>query len=116
MQTQVRLTVRDDRLTESFTLECAPRDAEIDSVVAQVVAAVRELEPDLVGLSSLLTTTMPQQKAIIEELSSTGLRDGVKVIIGGAPVTQDWANEIGADGYAPNAAEAVEVAKALVGA
>ena len=82
----------------------------------EVVEAVRELEPDLVGLSSLLTTTMPQQKAIIEELTSAGLRDGVKVIIGGAPVTQDWATEIGADGYAPNAAEAVEVAKSLVSA
>lgn len=80
-----------------------------------VVEAVRELEPDLVGLSSLLTTTMPEQKAIIEELAGAGLRDGVKVMVGGAPVTADWATEIGADGYAPNAAEAVEVAKSLIG-
>jgi len=82
----------------------------------EVVEAVRELQPELVGLSALLTTTMPQQQIIIEELTSAGLRDGVKVIIGGAPVTDEWAASIGADGYAPNAAEAVDVALALVSA
>lgn len=79
-----------------------------------VVDAVREIEPDLVGLSALLTTTMPEQRSIIEDLTAAGLRDGVKVMVGGAPVTNDWATEIGADGYASNAADAVDVARSLI--
>jgi methanogenic corrinoid protein MtbC1 len=79
----------------------------------QVVAAVREIRPQLVGLSSLLTTTMPEQKRTIDELEAAGLRSEVKVMVGGAPVTQQWADEIGADGYAPNAAEAVQLALSL---
>lgn len=76
----------------------------------RIVEAVRDLQPRFVGLSALLTTTMPEQKAVIEALEEAGLRSQVKVLVGGAPVTQEWAERIGADGYAPNAPEAVRVA------
>lgn len=81
----------------------------------RVVEAVREIKPKLVGLSSLLTTTMPEQKRTIDSLQAAGLRSDVKILVGGAPVTQAWADEIGADAYAPNAAEAVNVALSLLG-
>ncbi len=80
----------------------------------QIVEAVRELKPKIVGLSALLTTTMSEQQTVIEELQAAGLRDQVKVMVGGAPVTQEWAERIGADGYAPNAPDAVDVALSLV--
>lgn len=80
----------------------------------KIVEAVRELQPRLVGLSALLTTTMPEQQAVIEALEEAGLRSEVKVMVGGAPVTQEWADRIGADGYAPNAPEAIKVALELV--
>ena len=79
------------------------------------VNKVRELKPDILGLSALLTTTMPEQKKVVEALESEGLRAGVKVLIGGAPVNGEWAAAIGADGFAENAIEAVKVAKELVG-
>jgi corrinoid protein of di/trimethylamine methyltransferase len=79
-----------------------------------IVEAVRELNPRFLGLSALLTTTMPEQQAVIEALEEAGLRSQVKVLVGGAPVTQEWADRIGADGYAPNAPEAVRVALELV--
>ena len=82
----------------------------------KIVEAVRELQPRFVGLSALLTTTMPEQQAVIEALEEAGLRSQVKVLVGGAPVTQEWADRIGADGYAPNAPEAVRVALDLVAA
>jgi 5-methyltetrahydrofolate--homocysteine methyltransferase len=78
-------------------------------------AAVKEHNAQVVGLSALLTTTMPAMKTTIEALKKAGLNT-VKVIIGGAPITQEFANEIGADGYAPDAASAVDVAKQLVAA
>jgi len=78
-------------------------------------AAVREHNAQVVGLSALLTTTMPAMKTTIEALKKAGLNT-VKVVIGGAPITQEFANEIGADGYAPDAASAVDVAKQLVAA
>ncbi len=81
-----------------------------------IVEAVRELKPRFVGLSALLTTTMPEQQTVIEALEEAGLRSSVKVLVGGAPVTQEWAERIGADGYAPNAPEAVRVALDLVAA
>ena len=70
---------------------------------------------NIIGMSALLTTTMVEMKGIIEALDEAGLRDQAKVIIGGAPVTQKYADEIGADGYAPNASAAVEIAKTLLG-
>jgi 5-methyltetrahydrofolate--homocysteine methyltransferase len=79
------------------------------------VAAVQEHQPQLLGMSALLTTTMPGMKATIEALQEAGLRDAVKIMIGGAPVTAAFAEQIGADAYAPDAATAVDVARSLVG-
>jgi 5-methyltetrahydrofolate--homocysteine methyltransferase len=86
-----------------------------DVPAERIVEAVRELEPSIVGLSSLLTTTVPEQRTVIQALEEAGLRRAVKVMVGGAPVTEDWAKQIGADGYAPNAPEAVKVALQLAG-
>lgn len=83
---------------------------------AQFVAAVREHEAQIVGMSALLTTTLPRMKETINALSAAGLRDAVKVMVGGAPVTAAYAAEVGADGYGANAGMAVERAKALLGA
>ena len=77
------------------------------------VAAIREHQPQLLGLSALLTTTMPAMKDTIEALEEAGLRDSVKIMVGGAPLTAAFAKEIGADGYAPDAASAVDVARDL---
>jgi 5-methyltetrahydrofolate--homocysteine methyltransferase len=79
------------------------------------VAAARENSANLVALSALLTTTMENMRVTIGELAQHGLRGGVKVMVGGAPVTQRYADEIGADGYAPDAATAVGLARKLVG-
>jgi 5-methyltetrahydrofolate--homocysteine methyltransferase len=79
------------------------------------VAAVKEKGAQVLGMSALLTTTMVEMKGIIQAIEEAGLRDKVKVVIGGAPVTQKFADEIGADGYAPNASAAVEVTKKLLG-
>ncbi len=78
------------------------------------VEAVREHQPQLVGMSALLTTTMVQMKATMEALEEAGLRESVKIMVGGAPVTDVYAREIGADAYAPDAASAVDVARELV--
>lgn len=80
------------------------------------VDAVKEHKPDVLGMSALLTTTMPQMGEVINALKEAGIRDQVKVMVGGAPVTEEYAEEIGADGYAPNAATAVDKAKELLNA
>ena len=80
----------------------------------QFVAAVREHSPAIVGMSALLTTTLPHMAETLAALEEASLRDGVKVMVGGAPVTQAFADELGADGYGANAGMAVERAKALV--
>ncbi len=79
------------------------------------VEAAKEHSPEIVGLSALLTTTMPAMKTTVDALKDAGLT-GVKVMIGGAPITQKYADEIGADGYAPDAASAVDIATAMVAA
>jgi 5-methyltetrahydrofolate--homocysteine methyltransferase len=79
------------------------------------VQAVREHEPALIGLSALLSTTMPMMKATLDALRAADLYDRVKVMVGGAPVNQAWADEIGAHGYAPDAVSAVDCARRLVG-
>jgi corrinoid protein of di/trimethylamine methyltransferase len=79
------------------------------------VAAVREHSPRIVGMSALLTTTLPRMAETIAALKDAGLRADLKVMVGGAPVTEAWAEEIGADGYGANAGMAVERAKELVG-
>ena len=83
---------------------------------AAFVTAAKEHGADLIGMSALLTTTLPRMAETIAALKEAGLRDSVKVMVGGAPVTQAWADEIGADGYGANAGMAVERAKELVGA
>jgi corrinoid protein of di/trimethylamine methyltransferase len=90
-------------------------DIGCDVAVDAFVAKVKEQKPDLLLLSALLTTTMPNQQKTIEALKAAGLRDGVKVMIGGAPTTRAWADEIGADGYSEDAIEAVVTAKQLLG-
>ena len=77
------------------------------------VAAVREHQPQIIGMSALLTTTLPHMGETIQALKDAGLREQVKVMVGGAPVTQGWADEVGADGYGANAGMAVERAKGL---
>ena len=79
------------------------------------VAAVKEHQPQIIGMSALLTTTLPHKSETIALLKDEGLRDSVKVMVGGAPVTAAYAEEIGADGYGANAGMAVERAKELVG-
>lgn len=79
------------------------------------VDKVKELKPDFVLLSALLTTILPAQKDVIDSLKRAGIRENVKVLVGGAPVSPDWANQIGADGYGENAIGAVDLAKKLIG-
>ena len=88
-------------------------DLGIDVAPEKFVDAVKNQGCAVVGLSALLTTTMPQMKNIIEAINEAGV--DAKVMIGGAPVTQNYADEIGADGYAPDAASAVDMAKQLIG-
>ena len=87
-----------------------------DVAVAKFVEYVKENDADIVGISSLMTTTMPGMEAVIVKLNEEGIRDKVKVMVGGAPVSPAFAVKFGADGYSRNAIEAVEVAKKLVGA
>jgi len=88
-------------------------DLGADVEPAAFVNAVREHQPNLLGMSALLTTTMVNMKATIEALEEAGLRDSVEIMIGGAPVTAAYAEQIGADAYAPDAASAVDVAREL---
>ena len=90
-------------------------DVGCDVSVETFIATVRETNADLLLLSALLTTTMPNQQKTIEALKAAGLRDSVKVMIGGAPTTRAWAEEIGADGYSEDAIEAVATAKSILG-
>jgi 5-methyltetrahydrofolate--homocysteine methyltransferase len=87
----------------------------VDVAPDRFLAAVREQRPEILGLSALLTTTMTAMKATLEALAGAGVRDRVKVMIGGAPVTEGYAQAIGADGYADNAASAVDLARRLIG-
>jgi len=86
----------------------------VDVSVEMFIAKAREMEPHIIGLSALLTTTMPEQRKVITQLNEEGLRHKVKVMVGGAPVDKQWADSIGADGFAENAIEAVSLAKTLV--
>ena len=90
-------------------------DLGMDVEPEKFAEAVREHNPDIVGMSALLTTTMLAMKDTIEVLQEEGLRDNVKVIVGGAPVTSEFADEIGADGWAPDAASAKDLAIELIG-
>ena len=90
-------------------------DLGVEVTAERFIQAVREHKPDVLGMSALLTTTMIHMPEVIEALKEAGLREEVKVIVGGAPVTQEYAEKIGADGYAPDAANAVAVVKKLLG-
>jgi len=89
-------------------------DLGADVPIEKFVESAKNEKADIVGISALLITTMVNMKAVIEGLKAAGLRNNVKVIIGGAPVTQDYANRIEADGYAPDAASGVDIAKSLM--
>jgi corrinoid protein of di/trimethylamine methyltransferase len=91
-------------------------DLGVDVPVEAVVDKVREVNANLVGVSALLTTTMTGQREVVEALTAAGLREQVKVMVGGAPCTPEWAAEIGADGFGEDAARAVSLARELVGA
>jgi 5-methyltetrahydrofolate--homocysteine methyltransferase len=88
-------------------------DLGADVSIECFLEALQRHKPDILGLSSLLTTTMPAMKEIILAVEKAGLRDEVKIMIGGAPVTQEYADRINADGYSPDAGSAVELAKKL---
>jgi corrinoid protein of di/trimethylamine methyltransferase len=90
-------------------------DLGVDVPFEDFAAKARELDADIVGVSALLTTTMTGQRNVVEALDRHGLRPRVKVIVGGAPVTRTWAEEIGADGYGADAVSAVALARNLVG-
>ena len=86
-------------------------DLGVDLSVEKLIDQVKALQPDILGLSALLTTTMPEMQKVIGELKAQGLRDRIKVMVGGAPVDKGFAEKIGADGYGANATEAVELAR-----
>jgi 5-methyltetrahydrofolate--homocysteine methyltransferase len=89
-------------------------DLGVDVGPSIVIEAAQTHRADVVALSALLTTTMPRMKEVVDAFIAAGLRRNVKILVGGAPVTQELADEIGADGYAPDAARAVEISKVLV--
>lgn len=89
-------------------------DLGVDVTADTFIQAIQEHDPNILGMSALLTTTMPHMGKTIELLKEKGLRDKVKVIIGGAPITEQFASSIGADGYAPEAGSAAELAKKLL--
>jgi corrinoid protein of di/trimethylamine methyltransferase len=89
-------------------------DLGVDVPNEDVLTAIDQIKPDVVGLSALLTTTMVEQKNIIEALKAAGKRGGARVIVGGAPVTHEWANKIGADGYSDDAISAVTLVNNLL--
>ncbi len=90
-------------------------DLGVDVPAARFVQAVREHRAEILGISSLLTTTMPQMEAVICALAEEGLRERVKVLVGGAPVTDRFAARIGADGYGESATAAVKAARSVLG-
>ena len=90
-------------------------DLGVDVAPQKFVAAVQEHQPDILGMSALLTTTTKAMQATLTALAEAGLRDRVKVMIGGAPITEDFAQKIGADGFAADAGSAARVARALMG-
>ncbi len=99
-------------MMESAGLEVT--DLGVDADPAKFINAIKEKKPKIVGLSALLTTTMPMMKATVDAIAEAGLRDSVKIMVGGAPVTQKFADEIGADGYAADAGSASKMAKGML--
>jgi 5-methyltetrahydrofolate--homocysteine methyltransferase len=89
-------------------------DEGVDVSPETFIERIKEKQPDILCLSALLTTTMPMMKSTIDAVKESGLRDNIKIMVGGAPVTKEHANEIGADGYADDAGSAVKMAKSLI--
>jgi len=89
-------------------------DLGVDLNVERLIQQVEDVKPEILGLSALLTTTMPEMKKVLETLESKGLRQHVKVMVGGAPLDRAFAEKIGADGYGKDAAEAVQLARAFL--
>jgi corrinoid protein of di/trimethylamine methyltransferase len=89
-------------------------DLGVDVPVDKFIEKTREVEPNIIGMSALMTTTMSKMADVIKALEKEGLRKKIKVIVGGAPTSMEWAEEIGADGHGGDAMEAVEVAKRLI--
>lgn len=89
-------------------------DLGVDVPPSKFVEAIKQYNPDVVGMSALMTTTMLKQRETIEAIKQAGLRDRVKIVVGGAPTVEEWAREIGADGWAPDAISAVELVKKLL--
>jgi len=90
-------------------------DLGVDTPSDKIIGKALEVNADIIAMSALLTTTMVKQKEVIEELEKEGLRRKVKIMVGGAPVTRDWVNSIGADGFSEDAIGAVTIAKHLMG-
>ena len=88
-------------------------DLGVDVTVENVIARVAEIQPQVLGLSALLTTTMPEMENVIKHLQTKGLRENVKVMLGGAPLSAEFAQKIGADAYGQDAAEAVSIARSF---
>jgi len=88
-------------------------DLGVDLSVENLIEEIKQLKPDILGLSALLTTTMPEMQKVIEALGDEGLRDSLRIMVGGAPVDAAFAEKIGADGYGKDAAEAVRIARSL---
>ncbi len=89
-------------------------DLGVDVSSDKFLQKLKEIQPEVLGMSALLSTTLPEQKVVIDELKNNNLRNSVKVIVGGASVTPDWAKEIGADGYADNAIDALKMVKKIL--
>lgn len=90
-------------------------DLGVDQPADKIIGKALEIDAQIIGMSALLTTTMVRQREVIEELDKEGLRPRIKVMVGGAPITRDWATKIKADGYSEDAVGAVKLAKELVG-
>jgi corrinoid protein of di/trimethylamine methyltransferase len=89
-------------------------DLGVDKGALQIIEEAQKVDADAIGLSALMSTTMPAQKEVIDALEELNLRDNYRVIVGGGPVTQEWADEIGADGFGEDAVQAVELLKRLL--
>ena len=92
------------------------RDLGVDVSADKIVEAIRTGGANILALSALLTTTMPYMKTTIDAIRQAGLRDTIKIMVGGAPVNAEYASQIGADGYSPDASRAVRLAHTLMGA
>ena len=89
-------------------------DLGVDLTADKIVEEVKKHKPNILGLSALLTTTMPEVQIVIDALKEAGIRNSIKIMVGGAPVNEEWAMKVGADGYGADAGHAVEVARSLI--